>query len=42
MFVKLLAPMQAVNATCDHASVMMAPVASKPVNAAAAGQENKG
>ena len=39
---KLLAPLQAVNAACDHDPVMMAPAASKPGNAAAAGRRNKG
>jgi hypothetical protein len=42
MRVKLLAPLQAVNAPCDHDPVMMAPAASKPGNAAAAGRRNKG
>jgi hypothetical protein len=41
MRVKLLTPVQAVNAACDHDPVITAPVASKPGNAAAAGQEIK-
>ena len=41
MRVKLLTPLQAVNAACDHDPVMTALVASKPGNAAAAGQGNK-
>jgi hypothetical protein len=41
MRVKLLTPLQAVNAACDHDPVMTTPVASKPGNAAAAGQGNK-
>jgi hypothetical protein len=41
MRVKLLTPLQAVNAACDHDPVMMALIASKPGIAAAAGQENK-
>jgi hypothetical protein len=41
MCVKLLTPLQAVNAACDHDPVMTAPVASKLGNAAAAGQGNK-
>jgi hypothetical protein len=41
MRVKLLAPSQAVNAACNHDPVMTAPAASKPANAAAAGQGNK-
>jgi hypothetical protein len=42
MRVKLLTPLQAVNAACDHDPVMTAPVASKPGNAAAAGQGKQG
>jgi hypothetical protein len=38
MRVKLLAPLQAVNAARDHDPFMTAPAASKPGNAAAAGQ----
>ena len=41
MRVKLLTLLQAVNAACDHDPVMTALIASKPGNAAAAGQENK-
>jgi hypothetical protein len=45
MRVKLLAPLQPVNAACDHDQVMFrvmtAPAASKPGNTAAAGQGNK-
>ena len=41
MRVKLLTPIQVVNAACDHDPVITAPVASKPGNAAAAGQEIK-
>ena len=41
MRVKLLTLLQAVNAACDHDPVMAALVASKPGNAAAAGQGNK-
>ena len=38
MSVKLLAPLQAVNAACDHDPVMTVPTASKLGNAAATGQ----
>jgi hypothetical protein len=45
MRVKLLTPLQAVNAACDHDQVMFqvmtAPAASKPGNEAAAGQGNE-
>ena len=41
MRVKLLTPIQVVNADCDHDPVMAALVASKPGNAAVAGQGNK-
>jgi len=41
MCVKLLAPLQVVNAARDHDPVMTAPAASKPANAAAAGQGNE-
>jgi len=41
MRVKLLTLLQAVNAACDHDPVMAALVASKPGNAAVAGQGNK-
>jgi hypothetical protein len=41
MCVKLLTPLQAVNAACDHDPVMTALAASNPGNAAAAGQGNK-
>jgi hypothetical protein len=38
MRVKLLTATKVVNAACDHDPVITAPVASKPGNAAAAGQ----